>query len=152
MNFIEAVTSFYTRYGDYKTRSSRSEFWWVALYIGILMCFFMTPFLFHLFADILHDPEEVSRLSQNPLVIYKRMFGHWTGILYLVFALIHFVPNITLMLRRFHDKNLSGWWYLPLFITNWIPGISSFSAVCLLIFMCFRGTDGPNRFGEDPLG
>ncbi len=36
--------------------------------------------------------------------------------LYIVFGLVTFVPNITLGVRRLHDINKSGWWYLLYFV------------------------------------
>ena len=46
--------------------------------------------------------------------------------------------------RRLHDTDRSGWWYL---IVLTIIGI-----IPLIIWFCTRGTIGENRFGPDPLG
>lgn len=53
------------------------------------------------------------------------------------------VPHIAVATRRLHDVNRSGWWQLLAFtIIGVIP---------LLYWLIIRGTDGPNRFGEDRL-
>lgn len=62
-----------------------------------------------------------------------------------VAALAMLVPNIAVTVRRFHDQDKSGWFYLLSFIP-YVGGL------IMIIFMCQAGTRGPNRFGSDPLG
>jgi uncharacterized membrane protein YhaH (DUF805 family) len=58
-----------------------------------------------------------------------------------LFLLIAFIPAILVYIKRFHDRDKSGWWVL----IGLIPIIGS---IWLLIELGFlRGTDGPNRFG-----
>ncbi|MGH7108571.1 MAG: DUF805 domain-containing protein [Acetobacteraceae bacterium] len=59
-------------------------------------------------------------------------------------ALALFLPSLAVSVRRLHDINRSGWWYLIVFvpIVGWI---------LLLVWACTRGTGGPNRFGPDQL-
>lgn len=54
------------------------------------------------------------------------------------------IPSVMIMIRRLHDLNRTGWWW----IFSVIPFINLFMLVYLL---CFKGTVGPNRFGPDPL-
>ncbi|WP_227440841.1 DUF805 domain-containing protein [Methylobacterium sp. W2] len=51
--------------------------------------------------------------------------------------LIHLVPQVAAGIRRMHDTDHSGWWLL-------------LSPVAL-VFACFAGTPGPNRFGPPPV-
>jgi uncharacterized membrane protein YhaH (DUF805 family) len=53
------------------------------------------------------------------------------------------VPSIALAVRRMHDVDRSGWWLLIAFT---IIGI-----IPVLYWLIKKGTDGPNRFGEDRL-
>lgn len=53
-------------------------------------------------------------------------------------------PSITVGVRRLHDRDMSGWWILLVLI----PAIGT---LILLILFVMRGTEGPNRFGPDPL-
>jgi uncharacterized membrane protein YhaH (DUF805 family) len=55
------------------------------------------------------------------------------------------LPTLAVTVRRLHDTNHSGW---MIFITL-IPLIG---AIIFIVFLCQRGTAGPNRFGQDPLG
>ena len=66
-------------------------------------------------------------------------FGVFSGIVMLGLL----IPSIAVSVRRLHDKNLRGWWFLI-----YLTGIGS---IVLLIFFCMRGTVGENRFGDDPL-
>lgn len=65
------------------------------------------------------------------------------GILY-PFAVCCYIVFIALTVRRLHDRNMSGW----LIFLDLIPFIGP---LIVFILCCFKGTDGPNRFGPDPL-
>jgi uncharacterized membrane protein YhaH (DUF805 family) len=62
-----------------------------------------------------------------------------------LFGLAVLLPGIAVALRRLHDLDRTGWWIFIWFIpiVGWI---------ILIIWFCTKGTDGPNRFGPDPLG
>jgi Protein of unknown function (DUF805) len=57
---------------------------------------------------------------------------------------ITLLPGIAVSIRRLHDLDRTGWWILLALIPliGWI---------ILLIWYISKGTDGPNRFGPDPL-
>ncbi len=65
-------------------------------------------------------------------------------ILSLLFALAVFLPWIAVNVRRLHDLDRSGWWLL----LGLIPLIGH---IVLIVWFCGKGTEGPNRFGGDPL-
>ena len=54
------------------------------------------------------------------------------------------VPTISVSIRRLHDTDRSGWWFLL--------GIVPIGGLVLLIFFCLDGTPSENRFGPDPKG
>jgi uncharacterized membrane protein YhaH (DUF805 family) len=62
----------------------------------------------------------------------------------LIWSLVTFLPGLAMAARRLHDTDRSGWWLLLSFIP--LIGI-----IVLIVFWCFEGTRGPNRFGPDPL-
>jgi len=66
-------------------------------------------------------------------------------ILSIVFGIAIIIPSLTVSIRRLHDRNQSGWWLL----VGLIPMIGG---IIMLIWFAMRGTDGPNDFGDDPLG
>ena len=55
-------------------------------------------------------------------------------------------PSLAVAVKRYHDRDKSGWWILILFI----PIIGLVWYIVELGFL--PGTPGPNRFGLDPLG
>ena len=61
-----------------------------------------------------------------------------------IFALATLLPGIAVGVRRLHDTDRSGWWLL-------LGVIPIVGAIILIIWFCSKGTDGPNRFGPDPL-
>ena len=118
MGFVDATKSFFARYTDFSGRSSRSEYWWafLAIMIGYL--------IFGLLSGLL---------------------GETVGSIIIGIALLAILlPSIAIAIRRLHDTDRSGWWYL----LSLVPLVS----LVLLFFYCQKGTDGPNRFGPDPLG
>ena len=68
---------------------------------------------------------DMSQLGENPLI-----FG---GLL--VLSLISAWVGFCLAIKRFHDRNLSGWWVLSLFI------------IIGMIILLIPGKEEPNRFG-----
>ena len=72
------------------------------------------------------------------------LFGHPQGVLYSIFALAVFLPTLAVAVRRLHDTDRSGWWIL----LGLIPLVGW---IILLVWYCSKGTDGPNRFGQDRL-
>jgi uncharacterized membrane protein YhaH (DUF805 family) len=61
------------------------------------------------------------------------------------------LPQMSLTVRRFHDRNISGWWYLVIFIANFIPYLNVVAGLAGLVITVLKGTEGPNKFGPDPL-
>ena len=61
-----------------------------------------------------------------------------------IFGLVTFLPGLAVAVRRLHDLDRAGWWIL----LSLIPLIGW---IILIIWACSKGTDGPNRFGPDPL-
>lgn len=62
-----------------------------------------------------------------------------------LFGLATLLPGLAVTARRLHDIDRSGWWML-------IGLIPLIGWVILIYWLVQRGTDGPNRFGNDPFG
>ncbi len=60
-----------------------------------------------------------------------------------VYSLAVFLPGLAVTVRRLHDTDHSGWWFLILFVP--IVG-----AVVFLVFMATSGGEMSNRFGASP--
>lgn len=123
MNFSQAVSSFFARWKDFNGRSSRSEYWWATLFITLTSIF------------------------TNILTLFLGLSGSIVAIIVLllivIFSLFLTIASLALVVRRLHDTNKSGWWYLIIFT---IIGI-----LPLLYWYCKKGDEGENRFGSNPL-
>lgn len=64
-------------------------------------------------------------------------------VLLLVFALALIVPSLALQVRRLHDTDKSGWWFL-------VALVPFIGGIVLFVLNCIEGTRGANRFGADP--
>ncbi|MCW9709710.1 DUF805 domain-containing protein [Avibacterium sp. 21-586] len=60
-----------------------------------------------------------------------------------VYGLATLIPSLAVKVRRLHDTDRSGWWLL----IGFMPVIGF---IVLFVFACLDGTQGRNRFGEDP--
>jgi len=52
--------------------------------------------------------------------------------------------SLAIQVKRWHDLDQSGWWTL----SSLVPYVN---IIVMIILGFFKGTDGPNRFGKDPL-
>ena len=123
MTFQEAIRYGFQNYANFSGRAQRSAFWWWQLFC-LLVGIGLNIIDAVLFPDLLFD-------SNGPLM------GLW--------SLAILIPNIAMGVRRLHDRDKSGWFLLLILI----PVIGFF---ILLYFFVTPGTQGPNRFGPDPLG
>lgn len=117
MDFVTAVKTCFNKFATFEGRASRSEYWFFTLFV------FITTLVLQ--------------------VIDYGVLGF--GVLSTIFTLIALIPGIAVAVRRLHDTDRSGWWYLLVLIP--LIGI-----IVLIIWFCGRGTTGTNRFGGDPLG
>ena len=67
------------------------------------------------------------------------VFGRNIQVLSTFFSLAHLLPSLAVAVRRLHDTDRSGWWFLIVF--------TGIGAIVLFVWYCFRGTPGQNRFG-----
>jgi len=67
-----------------------------------------------------------------------------------LFFLAIVIPGIAVTVRRFHDRDMSGWWYLGFVVLGMIPKIGGLFSLAMLVLMALPGTPGPNRYGADP--
>jgi uncharacterized membrane protein YhaH (DUF805 family) len=71
------------------------------------------------------------------------VLGMVFGLLYLVYGLGVLLPSIGVTVRRLHDTNRSGWWFLLAFV----PVVN----IVLLVFLVLESTPGDNQYGPSPI-
>ncbi|HEX8168003.1 MAG TPA: DUF805 domain-containing protein [Beijerinckiaceae bacterium] len=82
-------------------------------------------------------------------IVTSILFGPQSTAAYaiqIILGLVFLWPSLAIAVKRYHDRDKSGWWVLILFI----PIIGFIWYIVELGFL--PGTPGPNRFGPDPLG
>jgi|SaaInl59LU_5_DNA_1037362.scaffolds.fasta_scaffold48106_1 uncharacterized membrane protein YhaH (DUF805 family) len=131
MNFTDAVKAYFLKWNDFRSRSSRSEYWWATLFATLAS--FPVGFIIGLVIGFI---SVIGGFSEPTMEIV-------VGIIMLPVQIFIIIASTCLVIRRLHDVDRSGWWYLIVFT---IIGI-----IPLLIWYCSKGTDGENRFGKDPL-
>jgi uncharacterized membrane protein YhaH (DUF805 family) len=130
------------RYAEFTGRSRRMEYWMFALFNVIIVAV--------LSALLLAGGMSLSSLQGGAPEAPGMMF--WLGVgLIFVWALAIIVPSIAVTVRRLHDRDMSGWWYLGFIVLSMIPVVGFLASIAMLVLFCLPGTPGPNRFGADPL-
>ena len=121
MSPLDWATRPLKKYADFSGRAPRAEYWW----------FYLLIIIGYVIATILD-----SMLGLGQVV------GPY-GVLMCVFALAILIPSIAAGIRRLHDTDHSGWWLL-------IGLVPLIGAIVLIVYFVTQGTQGPNRYGEDP--
>jgi uncharacterized membrane protein YhaH (DUF805 family) len=135
MTFQESVTVCFRKYTEFDGRAGRSEYWWftLAVWLVTLVLGLLT------LSGVDFDTEEFSGIG---------LIG--TGLM-LVFWLAIIVPSIAVMVRRFHDRDMSGWWVLGFVLLSMLPFVGFIASIAQLVIFCLKGSQGDNRYGADPL-
>lgn len=144
----------YRRYFDFRGRSRRKEYWmffllWVIIMIALGM---------GVVAVLAGNWQALSQGTVAPWEAMGVGMLSLLGVFGLIF-LASLVPMIAVQVRRLHDMNISGWWYLAYIVAgvalDAVPDVgsslNSLLSIGFIALNCMPGTKGPNRFGEDPL-
>ena len=104
---VDAYINYWKKYVDFKSRSTRSDFWWVVLINAIISLFTLMFGFIGIFIGMDVD------LANNPHITH--MFAFVIGIMliiaYVLYHLATIIPNIMIGIRRIRDTGLSPWWY-----------------------------------------
>lgn len=103
--FFDWVKKCFSHYADFSGRARRKEFWYFFLFLCIGNAIASVIDMAFGFKDI--------------------------PVFQSIFSIATFVPNLAVTIRRLHDTNRSGWWFL----INLIP------LVGFIIFLVFMATD-----------
>lgn len=93
---------------------------------------------------ILIDTLIVGLLPQINETVAK-VFAMILCLVEIILGIAFAVVGVILGIKRYHDRNKSGWWVL-ISLIPYIGGLWYFIETWF-----FKGTEGENRFGADPL-
>jgi len=122
MNMKEAVVSVLTNWNNFSGRACRSEFWY----------FVLATFLVSMIISIIEIATGMVDIESDEM-----------GILSIIFALLLFVPSLSVTARRLQDRGWSGWWQL-LYLT--IVGI-----LVIIVLNILPAKEDENKWGRNPL-
>lgn len=142
----------FKRYAEFGGRSRRREFWMFQLLNLILAAVLAGPFFVSFVGSAIAAGDGPGAEQAMAEALMSGGIGlPMIGImLYGIYALAALIPSIAVTVRRLHDRDMSGWWYLGLAVAGAIPVIGFAASIALLVLMVLPGTDGDNRFGADP--
>ena len=105
----EAVKRFFQRYTQFRGYASQSEFWWVALFNGLVgLVFYILLFMVvGLGAAADGSSDDVGAGVGIGMIVV------W--LLFFAYAIATFIPGLALTVRRLHDVGKPGtWWFIQL--------------------------------------
>ena len=92
------------------------------------------------------------------------------GSIIVVTTLPYLISSFAIQTKRLHDRDKSAWWlvwfyFLPAALAGFVEAMVGDEAIAALVGLlplpmyiwgfvetgCLKGTDGPNRYGADPL-
>ena len=140
MGFGEAInTCVKQKYATFQGRAARSEYWWFGLFFTLAMA--VTGAVGGIAIGMTRS--DGSQPGAGVILAFVPLIVVTLGLI---------IPSLAVTIRRLHDRDMSGWWYLGIIVLGAIPVIGFVFTIGFLVLMCLKGTAGPNRFGRDPLG
>lgn len=129
MGFVEAIQAGFNNYANFSGRATRPEYWW----------WFLFSWIVSIIAQILDGATRVGPVGTQTAA------GTFVGIISIIVGLALLIPSWSVLVRRLHDTDRSGWWWL-------IGIIPIIGWIVLIVFLASPGTPGPNRYGPSPYG
>ncbi|SCX14903.1 DUF805 domain-containing protein [Candidatus Aquiluna sp. UB-MaderosW2red] len=111
---------------NFKGRARRSEYWFISLFL------FLTNLAVAIIDFVLLG-SDVDRFIANG----------GGGIVGLIWIFATIIPALSVLARRLHDTNRSGWWIL----IGFMPVVG---AIVLVVFTLTDSSDGDNKYGPSP--
>lgn len=130
MVLVQSVISALKNYFNFSGRASRGDYWWYVLgyvIVSVILAFVDSAVFGG--GQTTMDTTDGVNASYN------------AGPLAAIWIIGNIIPLISIAVRRLHDSDRSGWFYLLVLI----PLVN----IYLLYLMIIKGTAGANRFGPD---
>jgi uncharacterized membrane protein YhaH (DUF805 family) len=137
MGFTQAIKSCWNKYATFSGRAPRSEYWFFQLFVFLGL---MILGVLGILLGVAGGQQQADAGAGTGAGIGIGI----VGLLAIVFIFGVLVPQISVSVRRLHDTNASGWFFL-LFILPYVGGLIA------IVWGCIPGTQGPNKYGPSPL-
>ncbi len=130
---IEAYKKYWIKFADFKTRSSRGDYWFVVL-MNFIISFALSVILGLFGIEIVKTSFDFKNFASA----FELGPGYYIS---LIWGLINLIPALAVAVRRLHDTNRSGWW---IFICL-IPFVGF---IWYLVLLCLGSVSENNRYGS----
>ena len=139
MSFGQAISTCFKKYVTFSGRASRSEFWWFFLFVYVVgaVLYFIDS------AMGLQMGASSQEMNIGGTVVPFDNPG--IGVLSLIWGLVTLLPGISVMVRRVHDSDKSGWLVLLGYVLILACGIGF---ILLLVLALLKSTPGDNKYGS----
>ena len=114
-----------SNYANFSGRAARTEYWLFSLINTLLL-------IIPIFISNYYSNSQYGNIKVN---MYFAAY-------ILVLEIIVFIPSTSITVRRLHDSNKSGLWYLIQFIP--------FGSIVLFVLCLLPGTREENKYGPNP--
>jgi uncharacterized membrane protein YhaH (DUF805 family) len=143
--FIEAIKKGFTNCFDFQSRATRSELWYYYLFAELLTL-----------GAIMVDGLLGLSVRSFSILIDSQTIEFNIGPILIISFFLTVIPLTALRIRRLHDTNRSGYWYLAFIIVYIISFfydrlslIVFFGYINLVIFWCIKSDNGQNKYGPE---
>ena len=120
-NFLDHTQAAFKKTLDFKTRSSRAEYW---SFTGLMIIAMLVAII----GDIIIMG--VDNLDNGPVQS--------------LLTIVLILPSLSVSVRRLHDVGRSGWWVC-------IPLVPILGILLFIYWALKPGEDGSNKYGQNPL-
>ena len=122
--YLEILTN---KYADFKGRARRKEYWFFTLYSSIVTIICIV----------------LDNMLGTTLPFFEDLYGWF----YVLAAIIHFIPQIALIVRRLHDVGYSGHFYSTSILLTFVFLIG---LIWLFVLLVTDGDKEDNKWGSNP--
>ena len=145
---------------SYQGRINRAKYW-LAVLIFLVVNLLVAAIGFIMFGNSLLTLSDATADEGIVVGLISKGIGFFLIALVIYIPLI--VAGVFVGIKRLHDRDKSGWWLLVFYLLptllNGLADLSSIFALAAFAISiwafvelgCLRGTQGPNRYGPDPL-
>ena len=140
MSFGQAISTCFRKYATFSGRARRSEFWWFFLFVYVVSA------ILYVIGGALGLQMGASNQEFMISGTAVPFVSSGIGVLNLIWGLATLLPGISVMVRRVHDSDKSGWLVLLGYVLILVCGIGG---ILLLILALLKSTPGDNKYGPE---
>jgi len=143
--FIQSIKKGFAGCFDFNSRATRSELWYFYLFTELLTL-----------SAVIIDNLFGFSVRTFQLLIDDKTIDLNVGPLLVISFFLTLVPLAALRVRRLHDTNRSGFWYLAFILLYFISFFNErfsvvvfFGYINLIIFWCMKSDNKKNKYGSE---